>query len=181
MPAKLPSADLEFELLYPENLVFQTYFPLTMGGHPVAAAAPKGPDDKADLIDAPRQLSFSDAHSSAEQISSYPPFSVHWHLDGPSRLEDVPSRNLRLPKHADSFDQAYIKDQPVEVFFSSNATGDHGEAGLWCLGVIKENYAFDSEEIVVRHSVAPHRFSCVQSVFSFLKTTRDKLPSISLT
>ena len=145
--SKLPAADLAYELLYPEQIVFQTFFPPGVSGSTAPEAAPgRRPGDE---VEPPRQLSFTDASHTAATLSSYPPFSVNWHLDGPRRVTDVPSRNVRLLHHADGFDQAYVQGQPVEVFFSSNPRGDRDEAGVWCLGVVRENAAFDSTTIAV--------------------------------
>lgn len=46
---------------------------------------------------------------------AYPPFSVHWHLDGPVALADVPARNIRSVKQPDPRDQAYVKGRLLEI------------------------------------------------------------------
>ena len=37
----------------------------------------------------------------------------------------------------------------MEIFFSSNPTGDRGDAGVWCLGVVRENAPTEASHIQV--------------------------------
>ncbi len=37
----------------------------------------------------------------------------------------------------------------MEIFFSSNPSGDRGDAGVWCLGLVRENAPTEASHIQV--------------------------------
>jgi hypothetical protein len=96
----------EFELLYPENLAFQTHqSDVATGINNSHTASQVSVALDEDELPPPRQLSFSDQFSASNQR----PFSVNWHITGPKNCRQMSSRNVRLPQFADSLDQAYVK------------------------------------------------------------------------